>query len=176
MPRSVGNSASPPTSDRATRAKFRPRRMTIGDVGDVGALEARIFPDPWSADSFLAEVERKPDIGYPITVRRDRELVAYAVVWFIVDEIHIGNIAVHPDHQGEGLGSALLEHILEEGRRRSLAFATLEVRPSNGTALALYERYGFERIAVRRRYYLNDHEDAWVLAYPLSGRAARRRA
>jgi len=150
--------------------------MTIGDVAEVGALEARVFPDAWSADSFLAEVERKPDIGYPIAVRRDRELVAYAVVWFIVDEIHIGNIAVHPEHQGAGLGSALLEHILEEGRRRSMAFATLEVRPSNTSAIALYERYGFEKVAVRRRYYQNDREDAWVLAHSLSDRAARRHA
>ncbi|MCA9750932.1 MAG: ribosomal protein S18-alanine N-acetyltransferase [Gemmatimonadetes bacterium] len=148
--------------------------MTIADVAEVAALEARVFPDPWSADSFLAEVERKPDIGYPVVMRDGSDLVAYAVVWFVVDEIHIGNVAVSPDEQGRGLGASLLTHVLEEGRRRGMVWATLEVRPSNVRALALYERFGFEKIAVRKRYYANDREDAWVLACTLERRPERR--
>jgi len=148
--------------------------MTVADVPEVAALERDVFPDPWSPDSFLAEVERRPDVGWPIVARDGDALVAYAVIWFIVDEIHIGNVAVRPDLHGRGIGRWLLEGILAEGRRRGMVFATLEVRPSNRAALALYERFGFRRIAVRRRYYRNNDEDAWVLALALDPAAEDR--
>ena len=148
--------------------------MRLTDVPDVAALEERVFTDPWSVDSFVAEVERRPEIGYPLVLRDGDDLVAYAVVWFIVDEIHIGNIAVHPDHQRQGHASAILDHLLDEGRRRSMAFATLEVRPSNEAALELYRRYGFRRIAVRKAYYRDNREDALVLACPLTAEAEAR--
>ena len=89
---------------------------------------------------------------------------AYAVAWFIVDEIHIGNVAVRPEHQGQGIGQAVLRSILEEGERRGMTYATLEVRPSNTRALALYERFGVRRIAVRKQYYRDNREDALVLS------------
>jgi ribosomal-protein-alanine N-acetyltransferase len=148
--------------------------MTLADVPDVAALERTVFADPWSPDSFLAEVDRRPDVGWPVVARDASGVVAYAVVWFIVDEIHIGNIAVRPDRQGEGVGRWLLERVLEEGRRRAMVFATLEVRPSNRAALALYERFGFRKIAVRRRYYRDNDEDAWVLAIALDPSAEDR--
>jgi ribosomal-protein-alanine N-acetyltransferase len=148
--------------------------MSLADVADVAALERAVFPDPWTPDSFLAEVERRPDVGWPVVVREDDELVAYAVVWFIVDEIHIGNIAVRPDRHGRGIGRWLMEQILAEGKRRSMVLATLEVRPSNRAAVSLYERFGFRRIAVRRRYYRNNDEDAWVLAIALDPSAEDR--
>ncbi len=169
MPRSTARRiASPPAS-------FTPVRMRLTDLPEVFALEELVFTDPWSVDSFVAEVERKADIGFPVVIRGERdELVGYAVAWFIVDEIHIGNIAVHPDYQGRGHGSALLEYVMEEGRRRSMAFVTLEVRPSNRAAIALYERHGFRRVAVRKSYYRDNREDALVLACPLHAGAETR--
>ena len=149
-------------------------RMEISDIPEVASLEREVFTDPWSADSFLAEVERRPEIGYPMVLRERGALIAYAVVWFIVDEIHIGNLAVRPDRQGEGLGRSLLEHILEEGRRRALVFATLEVRPSNVRARELYESFGFREVARRKNYYRDDREDALVLAYALDAAAEAR--
>lgn len=190
MPRSVENSVSLPidvapaptrphsgrrSDGAAVPGGVRIAPLAMTDVADVAALEARVFPDPWSADSFLAEVERKPDIGHSLVVRDGAgELVAYAVVWFIVDEIHIGNIAVAPEQQGRGLGRRLLEHVLSEGRARDMVFATLEVRPSNRAALALYERFGFRKVAVRKNYYHNDREDALVLAVALDPSAESR--
>ena len=186
----AGNSALPPTETlevarepsaiRAWKDAFREEGltlhpMTLEDVADVAALERRCFPDPWSADSFLAEVERKPEIGHSLVLRDPAgDLAAYAVVWFIVDEIHIGNIAVSPDLRGRGLGRRLLEHILAEGRARSMAFATLEVRPSNRPAVSLYRSLGFRKVAVRKNYYHNDREDAHVLALTLDVPAGAR--
>jgi ribosomal-protein-alanine acetyltransferase len=162
----AGGLASPVLRPRPPALTIGP--MTLVDVPEVAALECRVFPDPWSVDSFLSEVDRRPDVGWPIIARDDAgELAAYAVVWFIVDEVHIGNIAVRPDLQGRGAGSALLRYVFNEGRRRGSHFATLEVRPSNVAALRLYERYGFRRVAVRARYYRNNGEDAYVLVAPL---------
>ena len=152
------------------------RPMTLEDVPEVAELEADIFADAWSADSFLSEVDRRRDVGIPLVVRGQAGLlVAYAVVWFIVDETHIANIAVRPDYQGQGVGSLLLRHLLDEGRRRGFPFATLEVRPSNAPALRLYERFGFHRVAVRPNYYLNNGEDAYVLAAPIDPAPERLR-
>jgi ribosomal-protein-alanine N-acetyltransferase len=148
--------------------------MELGDLAEVAELESEIFPDPWSADSFLAEVERSEDVGYPVVLRDGTELVAYAVVWFIVDEIHIGNIAVHPDRQGRGVGTALFRHLIDEGRRRRMKFATLEVRPSNTRAVELYRRFGFRQIARRKNYYRTDREDALVFALALDPSAEDR--
>jgi ribosomal-protein-alanine N-acetyltransferase len=167
MQRSVAKNA-------CARTDGIPVRMDLSDVGDVAALEREVFSDPWSADSFLAEVERRPEIGYPVVVRSGGHLVAYAVAWFIVDELHIGNIAVRPECQGRGLASMLLEHLLEEGRRRDMVFATLEVRPSNARALALYGKFGFRQIARRRNYYRDNREDALVLAAALHPSAEAR--
>jgi ribosomal-protein-alanine N-acetyltransferase len=141
--------------------------MSVADVSEVAALEEQIFPDAWSADSFLAEVERREEVGYPVVVRDEEGIVAYAVAWFLVDEIHIGNIAVRPERQGQGLGTSLLTHVLDEGRRRAMTYATLEVRPSNERALALYERFGFREVGRRRNYYHDNREDAKVLACEL---------
>ena len=149
--------------------------MDVTDVVEVAELEQELFSDPWSVDSFVAEVERKPEIGWPIVLRGEAgELVGYAVVWFIVDELHIGNLAVRPERQGRGIGAEMLACILEEGRRRSLSFATLEVRPSNRAALALYDRFGFRKVTVRKNYYRDNREDALVLACALD-RAAEKR-
>lgn len=156
------------------RTELAPVRMEISDVVEVAAMERAVFTDPWSADSFLAEVERKPEVGYPIVLRSEGELLAYAVVWFISDEIHIGNIAVRPDRHGQGLGTLLMKHILGEGRRRAMSFATLEVRPSNEKALALYRRFGFQEVAIRKNYYRDDSEDALVLSHALDPSARSR--
>jgi ribosomal-protein-alanine N-acetyltransferase len=163
--------------ESAGESRLTPFRMSIADIPEVAALESQVFSDPWSADSFLAEIERRPEIGYPVVIRDESEtLLAYAVAWFIVDEIHIGNIAVRPDRQGEGIGTYLLEHVLHEGRLRNMVYATLEVRASNVRARALYERFGFRKIAVRKSYYRDNREDALVLATALVPGAAPRRS
>ena len=83
--------------------------------------------------------------------------------WFVGDELHIGNIAVTKARQGLGMGKQMLEHLLGEASRREVGHATLEVRVSNARAIRLYRRYGFRPIALRKRYYSDNGEDAMVM-------------
>ena len=138
-------------------------QMQITDVPRVHDIESLVFPDPWSIDSFLAEVERKSTVGYSIVMRDADEIVGYAVAWFIVDEIHIGNIAVAPAAQRQGIGRRLLEFCLHDAASRGIEYATLEVRVSNDRAIKLYETFGFRPVAMRRGYYSDTGEDALVM-------------
>lgn len=93
-------------------------------------------------------------------------LVGLAGFWLMADEAHISTIAVHPDWRGQGLGEWLLLHLLEAGRALGAVVATLEVRPSNQTALALYQKYRFEQVGRRPHYYSDNDEDALILTTP----------
>jgi len=83
-------------------------------------------------------------------------------------EVHILAIAIHPDHRRAGIGGALLEHALAQGRAARCTIATLEVRPGNAPAIALYQRAGFRTVHVRARYYQDNGEDALVMLSELS--------
>lgn len=134
--------------------------MTEADLPAVVAIERQLFPDPWSANLFRDDLK---DDGRRMAVclRSDGAVAGYAVGWFVEDEFHLGNLAVATEWQGRGLGKQLLGHALGQARSRSCRLATLEVRASNRTAIALYRRSGFTEVAVRKRYY--GAEDALVM-------------
>lgn len=91
----------------------------------------------------------------------------YVAVRFLAGEMEILNLAVVPEARRRGLGTALVAHVLAEGRLRRLARVFLEVREGNSGAIAFYERHGFVRAACRAGYYRHPDEDAWVLARSL---------
>lgn len=93
-------------------------------------------------------------------------IIGLAGFWLMADEAHVSTIAVQPDWRGLGLGEWLLLHLLQVGQDLGAAVATLEVRPSNHTALALYQKYGFEQVGRRPRYYSDNDEDALILTTP----------
>jgi ribosomal-protein-alanine N-acetyltransferase len=81
----------------------------------------------------------------------------------MADEAHIVTIATRGTHRGHGIGEALLISAIETAQARSQPLVTLEVRVSNDAAIALYEKYGFQEVGRRPRYYSDNHEDAYVL-------------
>ena len=95
-----------------------------------------------------------------------RELTVNAVL----PEATLFNIAVDPDYQRQGLGRALLEHLIDELEKRGVATLWLEVRASNAAAIALYESLGFNEATIRRNYYptTDGREDAIIMALPIS--------
>jgi ribosomal-protein-alanine N-acetyltransferase len=141
---------------------FEIRRMSERDIEEVWQIELDLFTMPWSRPSFLYEVSDSRN-SYPVVGIEDGSVVGYAIAWFVAAELHIGNIAVTKARQGRGIGKRLLEHLLEEASHRSVDCATLEVRVSNVKAIRLYRTYGFKPIALRKRYYSDNGEDAMVM-------------
>lgn len=136
--------------------------MCAADIDAVMAVENRIYPYPWTAGNFRDSL----DSGHGAWVcRADGALVGYAVMMNVVDEIHLLNISVVAERQRQGLGNAMLEHLLGLARRGGAQRVLLEVRPSNVAALALYAHHGFTAIGRRRGYYPagKDREDAIVM-------------
>jgi len=136
--------------------------MTAEDVDAVHAIETACFKTPWSKDSFMHEITENQCARY-VVVREDGRAIAYAGVWFIIDEGHITNIAVHPDKRGMGYGELVTREMIQLAADSGMVWMTLEVRRSNKAAQALYHKLGFIDVGYRKRYYENS-EDALVMA------------
>jgi ribosomal-protein-alanine N-acetyltransferase len=144
-------------------AAFAIEPMRLGDLDDVMEIERLSFKSPWSGQVFLEEMAR--DWAH-VDVVRDlsrRRAVAFGNYWQVADEVHLLNLATHPEARRAGHASRLLAHIVEFGRGRRCRLITLEVRRSNAAALRLYRRYGFRAVGVRPNYYAEDQEDAIVM-------------
>ena len=132
------------------------------DVDEILAVEHASFSSPWTREMYLAEL-RNPEVSFFFLARSGDAVVGFCSFWRVLDELHINNLAVMPDRRREGIGAALLDHVLRIGAEGGAARATLEVRRSNEAARRLYERFGFVVAGVRRAYYTNPPEDALVL-------------
>jgi [ribosomal protein S18]-alanine N-acetyltransferase len=145
--------------------------MGLRDVDAVQALEVRAYSFPWTRGNFRDSLAA----GYPAEVLhvlhgREVILAGYFVVMVGVDELHLLNITVSPDWQGQGLGWSLLQAVQAMGQARGLGQLFLEVRQSNQRAQALYRRYGFSEVGLRRGYYpaASGREDAVVMRLVLA--------
>ena len=135
--------------------------MTADDVAAVAELEALAFSTPWRADTFRTLLAR-PGAELHV-IEADGELAGYAVLWCILDQGELANIAVREALRGRGLGGILLDHVLAVARVRGVKRLFLEVRLSNGAATRLYDSRGFKEIGLRKDYYERPREDARVL-------------
>jgi ribosomal-protein-alanine N-acetyltransferase len=141
--------------------------MTVADLQRVLAIERMCFTSPWTEANFRYEVEENP-MAWNLVGRADGEVVAFACAHNVADELMINDLAVDPSARRRGIGSGLLRHIMDGARIRGCRLATLEVRPSNAPARALYEAFGFEVVGRRRGYYADTGEDAILLARDLA--------
>ncbi|MDH7570646.1 MAG: ribosomal protein S18-alanine N-acetyltransferase, partial [Armatimonadota bacterium] len=111
-------------------------------------------------------ISGNPHACYVVARLCDHEpspVVGYAGMWLVADEAHITNIAVHPDYRGRHVGERLLVSLLDTALQRGARHVTLEVRRGNLVAQGLYQKYRFQAVAVRRRYYSDTGEDAIVM-------------
>ena len=136
--------------------------MQVRHLPMVLDIERRSYPTPWSERAFLSELTQNAYARYVVTLRGQR-VVAYAGMWLILDEAHVTNIAVHPTERGHGLGDALLTELERRAEAGGCRRMTLEVRPSNAVAQALYVKHGFVARGRRPGYYSDTHEDAIVM-------------
>jgi len=121
------------------------------------------FAAPWSREMFLQELRQREELGYSLVALIDGRVVGYALNWFVADEVHIVNLAVHPHWRRRGIARYLLREVFDCARRRGMVIATLEVRYSNRPAIELYHSIGFREVALRKKYYADNGEDALVM-------------
>ncbi|CAN1504536.1 RimI Acetyltransferases [Methylophilaceae bacterium] len=144
--------------------QFRP--MQLNDLDAIMAIEPYIYPYPWTRGNFSDSLNS----GYSAWVLlRNEVIIGYALVMMVLDEAHLLNLSIAKDHQKQGLGRVLLEHMIDIAKNNQAANMFLEVRPSNISAIALYENMGFNEMAIRRGYYpaKNGREDAVLMGLAL---------
>ncbi len=167
--------------------------MRLEDIPEVSRVERRCFTNPWPESAYRRELRNPENNHYIVLRHRDNSLsqsepvtesrgrlsllpllrkqerqttdpiIGFAGMWILYDESHVTTIGVAPEYRGKGFGELLLLTLFEEALHRNCQWVTLEVRVSNRPAQSLYEKYGFTRQGVRRRYYSDNGEDADIM-------------
>ncbi len=136
--------------------------MREGDIPLIQAIEKEIFLTPWPRNAYQREITQNRSAVY-LVVRRSDEIVAYGGLWKMYDEAHVTTVGVKRAEQGKGYGLVAMAALIDRAYQMGTRWITLEVRPSNDTAIRLYEKFGFKVIGRRRGYYTDNGEDAIVM-------------
>jgi ribosomal-protein-alanine N-acetyltransferase len=142
--------------------------MTENDLDTVERIEQGSFLSPWSRRAFAHEIFEN-QCAIPLVAVVQGQICGYLVAWIIADELHIGNIAVDKSWQRQGLAARMLTKTFRMAQSRQCRMAYLEVRRSNLAAQGLYEKFGFQRVSIRPRYYTTQSEDAMVMSRLVKG-------
>lgn len=136
--------------------------MRAADLPQVLDIESASFATPWSSRTFL-NLLRRPNAALFVAENSARRVLGYAVVWFAGPEGELGDVAVRTDLRRTGIGSALVDRVLEEAEERGATEVYLEVREGNEGARKLYMGLGFEVVGRRPSYYTEPVEDALLM-------------
>ncbi len=178
---------------------FTIRHAAPADLDAIVRLDQRSFSDPWPRSGWFYELNDNPNaylwvaengvvttsvvsgttevvttLGRSGIPTGNGEIIGLLATWLVLDEFHIGTLAVHPDHRRQGIGARMLEVGVREGIAHGVTLSHLEVRKSNLSAQALYHGFGFEIVGERKRYYADDHEDALLMSVHGLGEAYLR--
>ena len=137
-------------------AEMQPRH-----VPQVAALEKICFADPWSEKSVASELENP--LSYWLVAMDGEKLVGYVGSQTVLGETDMMNVAVCPDYRRQGIAEGLILALIAALKARESHCLTLEVRDSNASARALYEKLGFSEVGRRKNYYRSPKEDALIL-------------
>lgn len=135
--------------------------MAAADIGQILEIERLSFKSPWSEQAFLEELDNR--LAHYLVLLDGETVVGYAGFWQILDEGHITNVALLPSYRGRGLAKMLIGRLIDVARHHNIVQLTLEVRPSNAAALALYRQFGFSVQGRRPNYYFDTKEDALIM-------------
>lgn len=140
--------------------------MRLADISAVMAIEHAVFPTPWKASAYEYEITSNRLASYQVLTQqqgdRPSQLIGYAGYWLISGEAHVSTIAIDLAWRGKGLGELLFISILDLACADAAHLVTLEVRKSNSTAQTLYQKYRFQAVGERPRYY-EKREDALLM-------------
>lgn len=156
------------------KTQYHLRPMQMDDLDAIMQIEPTIYSHPWTRGNFSDSLNS----GYSAWVLENQvleasdEMIGYALLMMVMDEAHLLNLSIAKPQQKRGLGLYLLEHMLKIAKNHQAKSMFLEVRPSNVSAIALYEKLGFCEVALRRGYYPAEHaensrEDAVLMGLAL---------
>lgn len=143
------------------------RSMKKGDIKRIIQLENELFQSPWSINDFEYELMNNP-FGEYYVIEKDITIVGYIGLWMLGEQCQITTIGIDETYQKMGYASQLLDFVVKKCKILNYQNINLEVRVSNYKAIALYEKYNFKNVAVRKNYYA-DHEDAYLMIRELEG-------
>ena len=138
------------------------RPASLDDISAILEIENKTNQMPWTEAQFISSME----VGhYSVVLQEENSILGFAIYSPIIPESHLLNIAIHPNHQGRGLGDKLLQKIIFQNKTMGVKVISLEVRVSNLPAITLYEKRGFFKDAIRPNYYSGTHkEDALLMS------------
>ncbi|NCA67019.1 MAG: ribosomal-protein-alanine N-acetyltransferase [Clostridia bacterium] len=142
------------------------REAEIDDLEILEFIERQCFRDPWNADMLSSELSMSHSVYLVLT--DGENIFGYLSYLHILDELHIMNVAVLPDYQGNGYGRLMVKRIIDDAQAKEAVAITLEVRESNYRAQKLYEGFGFALAGTRPHYYM-DKENALIYWLELGG-------
>ncbi len=137
-------------------------RMQEDDLPAVMAIERSSFSYPWEEAAFREGLRQGNPYVYFLVARRHQNPIAFINFWIVEDEAHIANFAVSPNCRNQGVGKYLFAESLACIRKLGGDYVSLEVRVSNIPAQHLYKQFGFRIVDIRKKYYMDNREDAYV--------------
>ena len=135
--------------------------MDASHVAAVAEMEKLCFSDPWSVNSISSELSNALSLW--IVAMDGERLAGYVGSQSVMGWSDMMNLAVSPEYRRQGIGEALVLELIARLQEKKNTCLTLEVRASNGPAIALYEKLGFAQVGRRQNYYHNPKEDALIL-------------
>lgn len=137
------------------------RRAGLADVRRIRAIDAQVYPTPWSEAMTITQVDGAGRVH--LVVEEDDVVIGHGGIAILDGDAHITTIAIDPTHQRRGLGDVIMKHLFNAATANGCRAVTLEVRASNDVAIAMYEKHGMVTSGVRPRYYADNGEDALIM-------------
>lgn len=150
-------------SKQGSCPEYVTERMTEKDLEQVLQIERASFATAWSERMFRNELRSPLSRNLVARCPESGRIAGYINFWVFAGEVHLNNVAVHPDLRNRGIGALLVAQMVVIARKERALWLTLEVRPTNLAAIALYEKFGFRVRGVRPRYYTDTQEDAFIM-------------
>lgn len=138
------------------------RRMDLLDIDKIVALEQELFSSPWDKEAFYYELEKNA-FSTILVLEDNLEIIGYIGMWLLGDQTQITTLGIKKAYQGNGYAKKLMYKCEEITKMMGYANINLEVRISNQKAIKLYEKCGFKIMAIRKNYYQDNHEDAYLM-------------
>ena len=145
------------TKPTTRRTSISFNKLPLIEIPSVVTIEERNSDYPWSQLQFTTSIENSNNLCYCLSL--NGKTIGYLITMLAGDTADILNIGVDPDFKRQGYGSGLINHLIEELRKRNICKILLEVRAGNKSAIQFYKKQGFEKISVRKNYYMKNSKN-----------------